>query len=110
MADETITRIQQDLLQARKDRDQLTADTLRSALARITNAEAVPAPTNLNGTVGVGATEVARRDLSNKDIQALLQAELAELRQALDDLSAYPNHPYAVELTKKIAILERYTR
>ena len=104
-----VARMQADLLQARKQRDQLTVEALQGVLARITNAEAVVPAANLDGAVGVGATEAARRELSDADIQSLIQAEVAEIKEALRAMSAHPDHPYAVDLTQKLVILEHYT-
>src|SRR5215207_9918974 len=84
------------LLTGRKDRDATRVAALRSALSAIDNAGAVPTPTsgtatpvdtNLDapssgtiagGVVGLGAAEVARRELSEEQIRELIQAEIDE--------------------------------
>lgn len=106
--DNTLERLQQDLLVARKNREQLTVDTLQSALTRITNAEAV-APTIDSHNVGVGSTEAVRKVLTAQEIQQLIQQEIDELAEARASMAAHPDHPYVAELAKKIAILSRYT-
>jgi uncharacterized protein YqeY len=85
------------LLSARKDRDQTRVSALRSALSAIDNAETPHADTSdaetpgqvtpdgaIAGAVtGLGSTEVARRQLTDAHIRALLRAEIDErLRDA----------------------------
>ncbi len=105
---DTVERLRQDLQAARLNREQLTVDTLQAALTRITNAEAIPAQATSNPSIGVGATEAPRKVLSPEDIKAAIQQELDELTEARTSMAAYPDHPYAADLTKKIAILSRY--
>jgi uncharacterized protein len=84
------------LLAARKDRDTARVSALRSALSAIDNAGAVPTatlgsatPVDVNpdapqsgtiagGVVGLGAAEVARRELSDEQIRELVQGEIDE--------------------------------
>ena len=84
------------LLAARKTRDATRVSALRSALSAIDNAGAVPtatlgtatpvdtdpdAPSSrkiAGGVVGLGASEVARRQLSETQIRGLLRAEIDE--------------------------------
>ena len=69
------------LLAARKDRDATRVSVLRSALSAIDNAEtpdaaSVDAPaseTIAGGVAGLGAAEVARRELSDAQIRDLLR-------------------------------------
>ena len=71
------------LLQARRARDAETVSTLRTALAALENAEAVPTAARAGAMeqapVGVGAAEAARRVLSDADELALLDEEIASL-------------------------------
>lgn len=111
MTDATVEQMKHDLLEARKSRDQLSVDALQSALTRITNAEAVAVPDiGVSPMVGVGATEVARKELASNEIQTLIQDEIAELTQAKASMASHQDHPYAVELGQKIALLSRYVR
>lgn len=103
-----LLQIQQDLLQARRNRDQLKVDALQSLLTRITNAEAVPVAGHHNGAAGVGSTEVQRRTLSDADVQNLIQQEINELSEAYAGMSGHHDHPYAQELAGKRAIIQRY--
>ena len=66
MTDAVVEQMKHDLLEARKSRDLLSVDALQSVLARITNAEAVPmSDVSAPLTIGVGATEVARKELTS---------------------------------------------
>lgn len=79
-------RLREALLSARKDRDAARVSALRSALSAIDNAETpdgarVDAPSSgtiAGGVVGLGAAEVARRELSDAQIRALMQGEIDE--------------------------------
>jgi len=80
------TRLRDALLTARKERDTVRVSVLRSALSAIDNAETpdgahVDAPaseTIAAGVVGLGAAEVARRELSDAQIRDLLRTEVDE--------------------------------
>ncbi|WP_210650245.1 hypothetical protein [Nocardioides sp. SYSU D00065] len=80
-------RLRAALLQARRDRDAETVSTLRTALAALENAEAVPASATAgaieDAPVGVGASEAQRRVLSDADELAVLDAEIASLLEAV---------------------------
>jgi len=91
---------------ARKDRDAPRFSALRSALSAIDNAGAVPTatlgsatPVNMNpdasasgtiagGVVGLGAAEVARRELSDAQIRQLVQGEIDERLAAAGEIDA----------------------
>ena len=79
-------RIRAALLDARRARDAETVSTLRTALAALENAEAVPTDQSAgalgDSPVGVGATEAERRVLSDADERAVLDAEIASLHEA----------------------------
>ncbi|KQV72684.1 hypothetical protein ASC64_20270 [Nocardioides sp. Root122] len=80
------TRLRTALLEARKARDAETVSTLRTALAALENAEAVPTDATAgaleDAPVGVGVTEAARRVLSDAEELAVLEAEIASLQEA----------------------------
>ena len=113
-ANELITRINQDMRQAMKDRDSLKLGELRSLLARISNAEAVtPQDVSVDAgspiagaEAGVGSTEAQRKQLTLHDIHAVIQAEIDELEAALQGLDDASD--YAVELREKIAAVAAY--
>ena len=80
------TTLRDALLAARKDRDATRVSALRSALSAIDNAETpdgarVEAPSSATfagAVVGLGAAEVARRELSDAQIRSLLHGEVDE--------------------------------
>jgi hypothetical protein len=84
------------LLAARKDRDTTRVSALRSALSAIDNAEVpddarVDAPSSggiANAVVGLGAAEVARRELSDAQIRELMRAEIDERLAAARQIDA----------------------
>jgi len=84
-------RLRDALGTAIKERDRVAVGALRSALAAIENAEAVDVADTaenggLSGTslaieripVGAGAAEVARRELSEGDVERIVRGEVAE--------------------------------
>lgn len=81
------TRLRTALLGARRDRDAGTVSALRTAIAALENAEAVPAPQRPAGALedaplGVGASEARRRVLDEADELAVLDAEIEAHREA----------------------------
>jgi uncharacterized protein YqeY len=89
-------RLREALLSARKDRDPTRVSALRSALSAIDNAEtpdgarvdASASGTIAGGVVGLGAAEVARRELSDAQIRALMQGEIDERLAAASHVDA----------------------
>ena len=81
-------RLRRTLRDALRARDAVAAGALRSAIAAIDNAEAVPGgsegwlSTNPMGAAGLGATEVARRELSAEEMLRIVLAEAADRRAA----------------------------
>lgn len=90
------TTLRDALLVARKDRDAARVSALRSALSAIDNAEIpddarVDAPSSATiagGVVGLGAAEVARRELSDAQIRSLVQGEVDERLAAAKQIGA----------------------
>ena len=113
--DATVWRasLREALLAARKDRDTVRVSALRSALSAIDNAEtpdhvAVQAPSSgtiAGGVVGLGAAEVARRELSDGEIRALLRAEIDERLTAADDFTAGGHTERATTFRAEAAVL-----
>ncbi len=93
-------RLQTALREALRSRDQAAVRAVRSALSAIANAEAVDtaaAPTGtpstgtrataetVAGTVpGLGAAEVARRELADDDLESIVAGEISERRAAAE--------------------------
>ena len=81
------SRLRSELLAARKARDTGTATTVRTVLAALENAEAgdvgdAPAAAWEQAALGVGAADAPRRALTHEDELAVLDAEVAALREA----------------------------
>ncbi|MGA9597915.1 MAG: GatB/YqeY domain-containing protein [Acidimicrobiia bacterium] len=100
---------------AMKARDKITVAALRSALAAIENAGAVAtpdAPTPLIGNsgvagaaIGVGATEVARRDLSEAHVTEIVRGEIAERQRAAATYEQAGRYDRARALRDEAAVL-----
>jgi uncharacterized protein len=84
-------RLQQALRDALRARDKVAASALRSALAALDNASAVPAgpgpapasgPHFAGALTGLGAGEVAWRSLADGEAERLVRAEIAEREAA----------------------------
>ncbi|MGL5909136.1 MAG: hypothetical protein ACRCZP_03980 [Phycicoccus sp.] len=69
---------------ALRARDRVALSALRSALAAVANAEAVPvesapgAGALEHAVLGVGAADVPRRELTEDDVRGVVAAEVAE--------------------------------
>jgi uncharacterized protein YqeY len=101
-ADDGGARLRADLAAALKDairgRDTVAASALRTTLSAIANAEAVATSTQPKAAVGsphfagafagLGAGEVARRQLSAADVRAIVLAEIAEREHAAAEYAA----------------------
>jgi uncharacterized protein len=71
-------RLRAALRVALKERDPVGTAAIRSAVSAIDNAEAVDPPHVPRTRLGVGVGDVARRELSAKEIVEILRAEIAE--------------------------------
>lgn len=100
--DALLNTITTDMRQAMKSSDHVTLNELRSLLARIHNAEAVP----VEEIHDVTLTEVARKELSIGEIQSIIHDELTELQETLNSINA--SSDYAIELKQKIAAIQKY--
>ncbi|MGV9800759.1 glutamyl-tRNA amidotransferase [Mycobacterium sp. NPDC003449] len=106
--------LRQSLLSARKNRDTGTVSALRSALSAIDNAETpdhgdldVASGPIAGAVTGVGAAEVARRELSDADIRGLIQAEIDERLTAAGQYVSGGHHERAAELRTQVAVLRQ---
>ncbi|WP_203816709.1 GatB/YqeY domain-containing protein [Paractinoplanes ferrugineus] len=93
-------RLRTALPAAMKARDQTATSALRATLAAIDNAEAVePAGSAPGGlaieqvAIGVGATEVARRTLTEHEVEQIVRDEVTERETAAEqyDEAGYPD-------------------
>ncbi|MCT4355461.1 hypothetical protein M5362_20200 [Streptomyces sp. Je 1-79] len=96
-------------------RDKAAVSALRSTLAALDNAEAVPATeAQLRGTAleaspaGVGATEAARRELSEHTVREVVRAEAAERLEAAEQLTAPAHADRAARLREEADVLLRF--
>jgi len=95
-----------------KARDRVAVAALRSTLAAIENAEAVDRPATVDQQlaieripVGVGAAEVARRVLTEAQVEHIVRAEVAEREAAAReyDLAGRPDR--AERLRDEVGVL-----
>jgi hypothetical protein len=108
-------RLGRALRDALKARDQVAASALRSALAAIANAEAVPpaaspagAATNpyvAGAAAGVGGAEAERRVLSDAETGAIVQAEIAERHAAAAQYDEAGHADRAARLRREADVL-----
>lgn len=98
-----------------RDRDAVTA--LRTAIAAIDNAEAVGTDDQhdvrasrliAGAATGVASTEVARRDLTPREVRALLRAEIADRITQAASYDAHGQAPAADRLRREASALTRY--
>lgn len=84
--------LRDELLQARRAGDRALSSALRTTLASLANAEAVPEAEDdgaansahvAGGRAGVGAADVPRRTLTDEDRLAVIAAEIASLEEAV---------------------------
>jgi len=103
------------LRQALKAQDTIATSALRSALAAIDNASAVPpAPPPAAGTggphvagalPGLGAGEAERRRLTEADVVEIVRAEVAERQAAARDYERAGHAEQASRLRREAAVL-----
>jgi uncharacterized protein YqeY len=112
-------RLRDDLTAAMRARDRDTARVLRTLLSAIANAEAQPQPDQTpaglrsDGVIagaadGLGAAEVARRELAEQEIRAIVAAERDERLAAATDLAARGAPGPADALRTEASLLDRY--
>ncbi|MFH9671964.1 hypothetical protein ACH4L5_06715 [Streptomyces sp. NPDC017405] len=96
-------------------RDQAAVSALRTTLAALDNAEAVPvdeaAPRGLaleQSPAGVGVTEAARRELSERAVVDLVRTEATERLRAAAQLTAPPHAARAARLRAEATVLLRF--
>ncbi|UMG93939.1 hypothetical protein [Nocardioides sp. TF02-7] len=102
------------LTRARLDRDRAVTAALRSALAALENAEAVPVAdrplvagsAHVAGAVGPGAAEADRRELDAAEEQAILRDEVVALRAAAEEYDAVGRADDAAEARRAADALE----
>jgi len=107
-------RLKQALPTAMKARDKVAVDVLRATLAAIDNAEAVSATSVPSAgaveasPIGVGVTEVARRELTDADVTTILRAEIADREAAVSEYERIGAGDRAERLRTEAALLAGY--
>ena len=103
-------RLQSALPVAMKARDKPAVTALRSALAAIENAAAVPAGEPGNGlpAAGLGVTEVPRRAQDEADFDRIVRAEIAERLAAAADYDRLGRPAQAELLRAEAATLQAH--
>jgi uncharacterized protein YqeY len=108
-------RLRQALPESMRARDKVAVRALRSTLAALDNAEAVPgdddgcrSPALEQSPVGVGVTEVVRRELSEDRVVEVVRAEVAERLDAAAQLPATTQAERAEQLRAEAAVLLRF--
>jgi uncharacterized protein YqeY len=114
-ADHWRARIRHVLTAAMKARDTTAVSALRSALGAIDNAEApdvseAPAAQPgviAGGVAGLGAGEVARRALSDSEVEAIVRGEITDRQSEAADRERTGHHDRAAALRAEAAALAR---
>jgi uncharacterized protein YqeY len=108
-------RMRQALPEAMRARDKAAVSALRTTLAALDNAEAVPVgAAGIRGLaleqspVGAGATEAARRELSERSVFDVVRAEAAERLEIAAQLTAPAHADRAAQLRAEAAVLLRF--
>ncbi|MFG1795454.1 hypothetical protein [Nocardia sp. NPDC049149] len=96
-------RLRAALSVAMKGRDRQAITALRATLGAIDNAEAVDVGEHRAGgietsAVGLGVAEVARRELTEADIEQIVRAEIAERHTAADEYDSLGRQEHAENL------------
>ncbi|MFD5161356.1 hypothetical protein ACFWMJ_25330 [Streptomyces hawaiiensis] len=96
-------------------RDKAAVSALRGTLSALDNAEAVPVDETAPraaaleaSPVGAGATEAARRELSEREMEDVVRAEAAERLDAAAHLTAPAHADRAERLRAEAAVLLRF--
>ena len=109
--------LRRDLASAMKAREAEAVSALRTAIAAIDNAEAVPSqdasqPTTIGhfagAQAGVGATEAARRKLSGDEVRAILADQIAGYQREADGYDALGQADAARRLRNQAHLLAAY--
>ncbi|RSM61198.1 hypothetical protein DMH03_21110 [Amycolatopsis sp. WAC 01376] len=109
--------LRDELKTALKTKDRVAIAALRSALAAIDNAEAVPLDSatgiamneQVAGTaVGLGAAEVERLHLTEDDVRDIVAHEIRERTVSADEYERLGRADAADRLRAEAAVLERF--
>jgi uncharacterized protein YqeY len=104
-------RLRQALPEAMRARDKTAVSALRSTLAALDNAEAVPERAEdaraalEQAPVGVGVTEARRRELSEPAVAEVVRAEADERLEVAEQLTAPEHAERVARLRAEAAVL-----
>jgi uncharacterized protein len=111
-------RLRDDLTAALKTRDRVAVAALRSALAAIANAEAVPVDRPSDSAAGnehvagaasgLGAAEAERRHLTAADLRSIVEKEVRERSAAAQEYERNGRDDLAGRLRAEAEVLGRY--
>jgi hypothetical protein len=114
------TSLREDLTAALKARDRVAVTALRSALAAIDNAGAVPVdlPSDsmagnehvAGSATGLGAAEAERRHLTDADLRSIIESEVRERSVAAAEYDELGRDDLAERLRAEAEVLSRYLR
>ncbi|MFD9962423.1 GatB/YqeY domain-containing protein [Amycolatopsis sp. NPDC058986] len=110
------TELRRGLTAAIKDRDRVAIAALRSALAAIENAEAIPVEQSqkvsgehvAGAAVGLGAAEVERRHLTEDDVREIVAREVGERTASAAEYERLGRGDDADRLRAEADVLGRY--
>jgi uncharacterized protein YqeY len=106
---EIVDRMRRQLVQAMKDGDTSAAAALRSAMAALANAEAVPvADGPYDPAEGPYGGEADRRELSGADVRGVLTGLVVELDESAALYRKHGQAEAAEDLVRQAAVLEAY--
>ncbi|SFP06539.1 hypothetical protein SAMN05421810_101854 [Amycolatopsis arida] len=107
--------LRDDLRVALRSRDRVAITALRSALAAIDNAEAIPLDGPVAGSehvagaaVGLGSAEAERRLLTEEDLRSILEQEIRERRVAAAEYERHGRDDRAQRLRAEADILSQH--
>lgn len=107
-----LDRLRTDLLAARKRRDALTIAVLRSAIATLENAEAVPTDVRAGAVeqvaLGVGTAEAERQIVTDDEASRLLRVDHDERLNAAGTAEQHGRDVDAGRLRAEADVLARY--
>lgn len=102
-------QLKADLVQAMKARQSHVITTLRILLAAIDNAEAVEPSASFNPVIG-RTNDVPRKDLSEKQILQIVQAEADKQRDAIVEYRRLGRDNAVTQLQAELEVMSKYLK
>jgi uncharacterized protein YqeY len=110
--EEMKARLRVDLSTYMRARQSLEAGVIRSLLAALDNAEALPVdhnrPESLQARFGDGSSEADRRSLPQEDVDAIISSEIRQRMNAAADMERLGLEDRAETLRHEAQIAKRY--